>query len=270
MGWHRLLRSGLSGLDESGRLTTTFKHPGRRDRVALLKSFRLSVPGRLEAMVEASGLAGVYQKGNAMSSNVKWSMEADYLQACNCDYGCPCEFSAPPTKGYCDGVGAWRIRLGNFGDVPLDGLLFGFAAHWPKAIHEGNGTVCLFFDERADARQRQALLQIASGQAGGLPFEIIVTTFSKVLEPRYVPFQFNFQALNSSLSIGTQVAVTIQAIKNPVTGEPEQVRVEHGTGFMFQQAECASAEQLRVSVEELNFSCSKTAAFVTHVRYANS
>ncbi len=204
-----------------------------------------------------------------MSSNVKWSMEADYLQACNCDYGCPCEFSAPPTEGYCDGVGAWRISRGTYGDVCLDKLQFGFAAHWPKALHEGNGTVCLFFDERADARQREALLQIASGQAGGLPFEIIVTTFSKVLEPRYVPFQFNLNALNSSLSIGTHVTVAMQPIKNPVTLEPEQVRIDHGTGFMFQQAECASAEQLRVSVDELNFSCSKKAAFVTQVHYAN-
>ena len=30
-------------------------------------------------------------------AKVKWTMEADYLQACNCDYGCPCEFQAPPT-----------------------------------------------------------------------------------------------------------------------------------------------------------------------------
>jgi hypothetical protein len=49
-----------------------------------------------------------------MSAKVKWSFEADYLQACNCDYGCPCEFSAPPTLGYCDGMGAWRIKRGKY------------------------------------------------------------------------------------------------------------------------------------------------------------
>ena len=42
-----------------------------------------------------------------MTTQVKWTMEADYLQACNCDYGCPCEFEAPPTQGYCEGIGAW-------------------------------------------------------------------------------------------------------------------------------------------------------------------
>jgi hypothetical protein len=78
------------------------------------------------------------RKNTAMSeAKVKWSWEADYLQACNCDYGCPCEFSAPPTRGFCDGTGAWKIISGRYGDISLDGLGIGFAAHWPKAIHEG-------------------------------------------------------------------------------------------------------------------------------------
>src|SRR4051812_38622213 len=114
-----------------------------------------------------------------MSDKPKWSFEADFLQACNCDYGCPCEFSAPPTKGYCEGMGAWRISKGSYENVKLDGLGIGYAARWPKAIHEGNGTACIFIDERATPEQRSALMEIASGKAGGLPFEIIVTTFSK-------------------------------------------------------------------------------------------
>src|SRR5256885_3740176 len=112
-----------------------------------------------------------------MSTKTKWTIEADCLQACNCDYGCPCEFSAPPSLGFCEGMGAWRISRGRYGDVSLDGLGFAFVARWPGAIHEGNGTVCLLFDERANPQQRDALLQTASGKAGGLPFEIIVTTF---------------------------------------------------------------------------------------------
>src|SRR5215471_5243760 len=124
-------------------------------------------------------------KGQAMNDRVKWSLEADFIQACNCDYGCPCEFSAPPTRGFCEGVGAWRINRGQFGDVKLDGFGFAFAAHWPKAIHEGNGTCSLMFDVRADSRQRDALMQIASGKHGGMPFEIIVQTFSTFLDPLF-------------------------------------------------------------------------------------
>jgi len=204
-----------------------------------------------------------------MSEKIKWDFEADFLQACNCDYGCPCEFSAPPTLGYCEGIGAWRIKTGKFGDVKLDGLGVGFVAHWPKALHEGNGTCQLFFDERATPQQRDALLQICSGQAGGLPFEIIVTTFSKVLEPRFVKFNFNFQGRNSSVQIGNAVDVALEPIKNPVTGEPESVRINHATGFIFKEAECVSAAKMNTNTGELKFSWPNKAAFVTTVKYGN-
>ena len=201
--------------------------------------------------------------------NTKWSIEADYIQGCNCDYGCPCEFSAPPTTGFCDGLFAWRINRGRFGDLSLDGLGLGGAAHWPKAIHQGNGTAVAFVDVKASQAQRDALLTIFSGKAGGLPFEILVTTFSKVLEPRFVPFQFNFNGLNSSVNLGNELIISTAPIKNPVTGEPESVRVNHGTGFVFKEAECVSAEENRVAAGELNFSWPKKAGFVTKVSYSN-
>ncbi len=204
-----------------------------------------------------------------MNTKVKWNIEADYLQACNCDYGCPCEFSAPPTKGFCEGMGAWQINRGNYGDVKLDGLGFGFAARWPKAIHEGNGTACLFFDERADQAQRDALMKISNGEAGGLPFEIIVTTFSKILEPQYVRFKFNFNGRNSSVEVGDAMNVAAAPIRNPVTGEPESVRIEHATGFMFKEAECVSAATMSVKAGELKFSWPNKAGFVTQIKYSN-
>jgi len=200
---------------------------------------------------------------------VKWSIEADFLQACSCDYGCPCEFAAPPTHGFCEGMGAWRINRGQFGDMKLDGLGLGFAARWPKAMHEGNGVACLFIDEKATPAQRDALLEIGSGKAGGAPFEIVVTTFSRILEPRFVPFQFDFNGRNSSVKAGDVLHVRLAPIKNPVTGESESVRVQHATGFIFKEAECVSADDMRVAVGELNFSWPKKAAFVAQVKYGN-
>ena len=206
----------------------------------------------------------------ATATAVKWALEAEYLQACNCDYGCPCEFEAPPTTGFCEGVGAWRVEKGSYGDVKLDGLCFAFAARWPKAIHQGNGTVQLYFDEKANPKQREALLQIASGQAGGMPFEIIVTTFNKVLEPKFVPFKFKFDGKNSSFTVGNNAIVAaMETIKNPVTGQPESVRVEHETGFIFKGADVVSAKECRVSAGELNFSHPNKCGFVTRVKYHN-
>ena len=84
-----------------------------------------------------------------MTTEVKWSIEADYLQACSCDYGCPCEFEAPPTQGFCEGTGAYRINRGSYGGVSLDGLGLGIALHSPAALHLGNVTLALFVDEKA-------------------------------------------------------------------------------------------------------------------------
>lgn len=131
----------------------------------------------------------------ATQQRVKWAMEADYLQACNCDYGCPCEFEAPPTKGFCEGIGAWRINEGNYGNVSLDGLGLGFALHSPEALHLGNITLALFVDETANEEQRNALVQIASGQAEGIPSEIIATLVSNLPGPHFTPSQLNILPL---------------------------------------------------------------------------
>ena len=200
---------------------------------------------------------------------VKWSIEADFLQGCNCDYGCPCEFEAPPTGGTCEGLGAWKIKKGRYGKVSLDGLGFAFAAKWPKAIHHGNGTAVLFFDKRANQEQRDALLQIASGQAGGMPFEVIVTTFSKVLEPQYVDFKFNIKGKNSSVKVGDFLSIAHEPIKNPVTGEPESIRVEHETGFIFKSADCVSAKECRSSFGEVSFSYPNKNGFISRIKYGN-
>jgi hypothetical protein len=204
-----------------------------------------------------------------MNADTKWSFQADYLQACNCDYGCPCEFSAPPTTGHCDGLGAWRINRGNCGDISLAGLGLAFCAHWPAAIHLGGGTVCILVDERANQQQRDALLKIASGQLGGLPFEILATTFSTVLDPVFAPFRFNLSGRESSFSVGSYLTAAMEPIKNPVTGDPESVRVEHGTGFIFQGAEAVSAKEMNVAVDGLRFSYPNKAGFVTQISYGN-
>jgi hypothetical protein len=204
-----------------------------------------------------------------MSDKMKWNLDADFIQACNCDYGCPCEFSAPPTTGSCEGMAAWRINEGKLGEVKLDGLGLALAVRWPKAIHEGNGTAAIFVDEKATPQQRDALLQIVSGKAGGLPFEIIVSTFSKILDPQFVPIQFELNGRNSRVRVGDAINVAVEPIKNPVTGEAESVRIEHSTGFIFKQADCVSAAQMNVNFGELKYSYPNKAAFVTRVQYGN-
>jgi hypothetical protein len=97
----------------------------------------------------------------------------------------------------------------------------------------------------------------------------LATTFSTVQPTQYVPFEFHLDGRNSSARVGGQIAFNLEPVKNPVTGEPEFVRIEHATGFVFKGAEVVSALDLRVSCGAINFQYANKAGFVTEVRYQN-
>ncbi len=99
--------------------------------------------------------------------------------------------------------------------------------------------------------------------------KILATTFSKLLEPRFEKIQFNWNGLKSGFTVGDMLHVALGPILNPVTKQPESVSVNHGTGFVFKEAECASADEFRLDAGELKFSWPKKAAFVTKVTYSN-
>lgn len=112
-----------------------------------------------------------------------WHFEADYFTACNCDWGCPCNFNARPTEGRCMGWGAWRIRTGQFGAVSLDNTRFALYYKFPGAIEDGQGTACAYVDSRASDEQRQALESIGTGKVGGGIFAL----FGDVLVSEWLP-----------------------------------------------------------------------------------
>jgi hypothetical protein len=153
--------------------------------------------------------------------------------------------------------------------VVLDGLGLGFASRFPGPLHEGQGTLVVFVDERANAPQREALLAIASGQVGGMPFELLAALVSHPLPPRFVPFQFDITGKDSRVTIGEAVSIALEPIKNPVTGNPEGIRIERDTPIMFRAAEVVSARECRASVDALNFSWPNKGGFVTQVAYGN-
>ena len=153
--------------------------------------------------------------------------------------------------------------------MSLDGLGLGVVLRSKGAMHEGDLTLALLVDEKANEQQREALLKIASGAEGGLPFEIISALVSNPLEPQFVPIEFHLDGKNSSVRLGENASMAFEPVKNPVTGEPEGIRIEHETGFIFKGAEVVSAKECQASVGELNFSWPNKAGFVTQIQYGN-
>ena len=121
---------------------------------------------------------------------VSWEIEGHELVNCNCSYGCPCQFNALPTHGFCEAIGAFAIERGHHGDVTLDGLKAAMVIHWPGAVHQGGGKCQLIVDAEADERQREAILRIMSGQDTeplSTVFAVFATTVDKVFDPIIAP-----------------------------------------------------------------------------------
>jgi hypothetical protein len=125
-----------------------------------------------------------------MSAVPEWRLTGDWFDICSCNIPCPCEFAQPPTNNVCQGVLAWHIRKGHFGDLRLNGFNLLALGAFQGNIWEGaKATMGLFIDERADEKQRQALQTVFGGQAGGWPgaFAASVGEFRGV---EYVPISF--------------------------------------------------------------------------------
>ncbi len=202
-------------------------------------------------------------------ATVKWKWTADYLQACNCDWGCPCNWNAPPKDGHCHGFGAYKIRSGRCGDVKLDGLHAAFTAKWPGQIHEGGGVGTVYIDERANPKQRQALLQIMSGQAGGLPFEILAATLSRLLDPLFVPIDFKVAGPRSSVTVGSVAKAVLEPIQSPVMGNPVEGKIVLEKGFVFKEALVTSLDVFTVMDREIRMAYPGQNGHYAVVEYGN-
>lgn len=184
-----------------------------------------------------------------------WEIQGRELINCNCSYGCPCQFNALPTRGFCEAAGWFSIERGNYGDVRLDALAFGMALKWPGPIHEGGGTCQPFLDVRASAAQRDALLTIMSGRDSdpfATVFAVFATTFATVHEPIFAAFDLaiDVDARKGHVRVADAAITQAQPIRNPVTGAEHRVRIDLPNGFEYELAEIGSGTtSVRGSVE---------------------
>lgn len=195
-------------------------------------------------------------------------MKMDYVETCNCDFGCPCNFSGFPTYGFCRALTLYHVREGNYGDVKLDNLDLIYAASWPKAIHEGNGTMQLFITDKASTEQRSALVNVFSGKAGGEgPFVIFASTLKYMLEPQFVEVKARVDGKKSSFSVPGIIDVGLESFKNPVTGAEQDTKIQLPNGFIFKLADAAKTSIMKILTKNLNFDDSGQNAFVSVVEY---
>jgi len=180
---------------------------------------------------------------------VEWRMRGPETANCNCDWGCPCQFNALPTRGNCRAMTAMRIDEGYFGDLDLSGLLWAGMFAWPGPIHEGGGEAFVVIDARASQAQREALLTILSGgetDPGATIFNVFATVIETLHEPAFLPIEFSLDMDRRVGSVRIDGIMNTQTgpIRNPVTGNEHRARVVLPQGFEYREAEYASGDSV--------------------------
>jgi len=176
----------------------------------------------------------------------EWRVRAVHLGNCNCAYGCPCKFNASPTHGACRSAIAYEIKEGYFGSIRLDGLRAVLITSWSGAIHEGNGTMQVIIDERADAAQRDALVKIMTGQETddmATMWWVYAAMSPNKLEPLFQPIEYevDVEARRGRFRVPGIVETVGEPIRNPVIGAEHQARIDLPHGFEYRVAEIGSA-----------------------------
>ena len=176
-----------------------------------------------------------------------WKLSGTVLIACNCDWGCPCNFNAPPSHGFCEGGWSWLIERGQVRDVPLDGLGVSLFAKWPAAIHDGGGQAVAFVDEQSDDAQRDALTRLVRGELGG-PWGLFINTYT-LKGPYPAAHRFNAAEQHSRIEIGDAVRIEMEPIRNPVSGAEAHPEVVLPEGIVLKRAALAASRRFELKHE---------------------
>jgi hypothetical protein len=161
-----------------------------------------------------------------------WRVSGDWFDVCKCSIPCPCTFAQPPTEGDCEGILAWHIREGHFGDVGLDGLNLVALGVFEGNVWAGAKVdMALFLDERADEPQREALQTIWSGQAGGWPADFAEMIGNmRGLEFARIDFDIDDDLGSWRVEIPGKVLGQAEALTGPTTPEGARVQVHNAPG----------------------------------------
>jgi len=175
----------------------------------------------------------------------RWHLKGSVVVACNCDFGCPCNFNARPTQGHCEGGWTWHIDDGVHDGISLSGLSFALYCDWPGAIHEGNGVAASLIDDLADPDQRDTIEHFLRGEIGG-PWGILRNTFTTFHEPEYVRFVVSIDDQRSTVSAGATLDLATEPVRNPVTGVETLPRVSLPQGFIFKEGALLTSSKFQV------------------------
>ncbi len=187
-------------------------------------------------------------------AGVPWRMTVHNIEGCNCTRGCGCQFKGFPDDGGCEAIIAGEVKDGNYGDVALQGVRYVIAFTYPKAIHEGNGKVAVFIDEKASDKQAEAITMILSGQAGGMPFEALAGTIAVLEGPVRKPIDIKVNGTRSTAKIPGVLEIRQTPIRDAISGQEKEVQIVYPKGgFFWDTGNIATTDVLEANYGPVKF-----------------
>lgn len=169
-----------------------------------------------------------------MAEVPRWRLAGDWFDVCRCRVPCACTFAQAPDEGQCDGILAWHVREGSYGDVALDGLSVVAVGSFEGNIWAGESpgaAMGFFIDERADERQREALQEIFFGRAGGWPagFAALISD-NRGVEFAQIDFEVADDLSQWRVEVPGKARGSAEALTGPTTPEGARVQVLNAPG----------------------------------------
>jgi hypothetical protein len=199
-----------------------------------------------------------------------WQIAGTYLEACNCEPGCGCNFVGSPNspEGNCEALLAHAIDEGSANGIDLGRAKVVWALWWPGAIHERNGRGHAFVDCESE-EQFAALSRIWRGEEGYSFFEIFNSTFAEPGAVDRVAIDLNVDGKSSRISVNGIAEAVMTPLRSPVSGEENNVRIVKEGGFIWADGEIATNERMKVEAPEISFDLSGRHSVFAPFEYAN-
>ena len=163
----------------------------------------------------------------------KWNVSGDWFDVCKCNIPCPCLFAQTPSYGDCEGVMAYHIKHGQYGEISLDGLNVLILDYFKGNVWAGETKVdiALFFDESANEEQRKAMNMIFTGKAGGFmgQFANLIGDV-RGLEYASIKFEVAEDLAYWSAEIPGKVFAKGEALTGPMTPPGKRVQTINAPG----------------------------------------
>ena len=169
-----------------------------------------------------------------------WKLEGRYFESCTCDLVCPCIFLKPPTHTFCKAIVGWQIEKGYMDDLDLSGFNVGLWLYAPGLMTEGGWQVTLYIDDRADAKQKEALQKIWGGQVGGHP-AVIASLVGEIKGVHSAKVDITYTDKEKTMKISDYGEVKVNALEGaegkPVLVENHPLAIAPGFAATVHQSE---------------------------------